>query len=424
MRIAITSDIYWPMMNGVAVFLHNLAIGLKKSGHEVLIIHPSPDGEPRTEVDENGVKSILLKSHELFIYPDQIADVPPQKEFLGMKVPRVFYKDGLHYSLFPYAELSKALDEFQPDVIHLQTAELVAMATLKYARRHHIALVSTGHAYPDNITSQLKPIAAVKPLKYATDAVLKLYMASYLMHSEYATMPTEVAIEELIPKRWQRRKVPVEALSNGVDLTRFKPGKSNQKILEKFGLDTQKQRILYVGRVDPEKSISNVVEAFGLVAKRLPRAELVIVGDGIDMSHLKEVVREDGLGDRVRFLGRVFPPDLVDIYRSSSLFATASETETQGIVLIEASATGLPLVAVDAGAVRELCQSGVNGELCQPGDIEEMAAAMEKILTNDELQKKYAKAAIAVAKKHDLKQTIKRFEEIYQEAIDIKAQQD
>lgn len=421
MKIAITSDIYWPMTNGVAVFLHNLAIGLKKAGHEVLVIHPSPDGEAREEVDDFGVKTVLLKSYKLHLYPDQIAEVPEQKEIFGRKVPRWFYKNGLRYSMFPYEELAKALDEFQPDVIHLQTAEFVAAATLKYVRRHGIPLVSTGHAYPDNITGQMKLLATVKPLKKATDAALRVYMASYLKHSEYATMPTEMAIGDLIPKDRKKFRVPVEALSNGVDLTQFKPGRANAKVLAKYGLMKGRPRVLYVGRADPEKSIGYVVEAFARVAPKVPEAELVVVGDGIDLERLRRLASELGLGERAKFLGKVLPPDLIEIYQDGTVFATASETETQGIVLIEAAATGLPLIAVDAGAVGELCQNKINGILCKPGDVAGLARAMKKILTDPELREQYSKESLKISAKHDLKRTIARFEEIYNEAILLKA---
>lgn len=423
MKIAITSDVYWPMTNGVAVFLHNLAISLARNGHEVLVIHPSPDGESRVEIDKDGVKSVLLKSTKLYVYPDQIAKVPEQKEFLGIKIPRLFYKNGLRYSMFPYRELEEALDEFQPDVVHLQTAEFVAAATLKYVRKHGIALVSTGHAYPDNITGQLKLLSVIKPAKEAVDMALRAYMASYLKHSEYATMPTEMAIGDLVPKNRKHFKVPVEALSNGVDLSSFSPGRVDRKVLEKYGLEAGRKRVLYVGRVDPEKSIENVVRAFGLIVEEVPEAELTIVGDGIDVEHLKHLVGELSLKDRVKFPGKILLPDLAKIYQSGTLFATASETETQGIVLIEAAATGLPLVAVDAGAVGELCKDGENGFLCQPGDIDGMAEAIKSILLDGKLRERFGKKSLEIAAKHDLQRTVGRFVEIYREAIRIKAEQ-
>lgn len=233
-------------------------------------------------------------------------------------------------------------------------------------------------------------------------------------------MPTEMAIEDLVPKNRRHFKVPVEPLSNGVDLASFTPAVPARRVLRKFRLAEGAPRVLYVGRVDPEKSIGNVVTAFAGVLDKIPQAELVIVGDGTDKAHLQDMTRAFGIMENVRFLGRVMPPDVIDIYRASTLFATASETETQGIVLIEAAATGLPLVAVDAGAVKEVCQNGKNGVLCQAGEPSEMMTGMVKILTDEKLQEKYSRASLEIAKKHDLNRTITRFAEIYQEAIQLK----
>lgn len=419
MKIAIASDIYYPMTNGVAVFAHNLALGLAKAGHEVLVIAPSFDGKYHIDV-EGGVKTVHLTSARFPLYPDQINEVPDKKTFLGLPMPRLAYKHGIWWSVNPWSEVSEILDDFQPDVIHLQTAETIALAVMRYVKKKKVPLVSTGHAYPDNVTGQFK-LLKPKIIKRPTDAVLRTYMASFLKHAEYATMPTEMAIGDLVPKNRRHFKVTVEALSNGVDLSQFSPEKPKAEVLKRYGLSSTKtKRVLYVGRVDPEKSISNVLVAFSKALKKVPDAEFVIVGDGIDLVNLKQKAEELQILDSVKFLGRVMPPDLIEIYRSGSLFATASETETQGIVLIEAAACGLPLVAVDAGAVRELCQHKRNGELCQPGDIDGIAKALVKILSDDELRKKYAKESIEVSKIHDLKRTLSRFEEIYYEAIKLK----
>ena len=419
MKIAIASDIYYPMTNGVAVFAHNLALGLAKAGHEVLVIAPSFNGKYHIDV-EGGVKTVHLTSARFPLYPDQINEVPDKKTFLGLPMPRLAYKHGIWWSVNPWSEVSEILDDFQPDVIHLQTAETIALAVMRYVKKKKVPLVSTGHAYPDNVTGQFK-LLKPKIIKRPTDAVLRTYMASFLKHAEYATMPTEMAIGDLVPKNRRHFKVTVEALSNGVDLSQFSPEKPKTEVLKRYGLSSTKtKRVLYVGRVDPEKSISNVLVAFSKALKKVPDAEFVIVGDGIDLVNLKQKAEELQNRDSVKFLGRVMPPDLIEIYRSGSLFATASETETQGIVLIEAAACGLPLVAVDAGAVRELCQHKRNGELCQPGDIDGIAKALVKILSDDELRKKYAKESIEVSKIHDLKRTLSRFEEIYYEAIKLK----
>lgn len=419
MRIAITSDLYYPMSNGVAVFAHNLAKGLAKQGHEVMVICPSFKGK-RYRTRQDGVTTVYMRSIRFPFYPDQINKVPTGKEILGVALPRLAYRHGLWITVDPYPELKKALNKFHPDVIHNQTAEMIAIAARRYAKKYDVPMVSTGHAYPDNLTSQVK---LLRPLKKPLDAALRTYMASFLKHSEYATMPTEMAIDDLVPKNRRRFNVTVEPLSNGVDLAKFTPGKPNAKVLRRYHLDPKTPRVLYVGRVDPEKSISNVVTAFAGVLEEVPNAELVIVGDGTDRRHLLDLAEALGIERSVKFPGRVMPPDVIDIYRSATVFATASETETQGIVLIEAAATGLPLVAVDAGAVRELCQNKKNGRLCKPRDTEQMAKALIDILKDGDLQQKYSEQSLEIAKKHDLNHTLRRFVEIYEEAIKLKGKQ-
>ncbi len=416
MKIAITSDLYYPMTNGVAVFAHNLAKGLAKQGHEVLVICPSFKGR-QYRVKRDGVTTMYLRSIRFPFYPDQINKVPDGKEILGVPLPRLAYRHGLWITVDPYPALKRVLNKFHPDVIHNQTAEMIAIAARRYAKKYDVPMVSTGHAYPDNITSQLK---ILKPIKRPLDAVLRTYMASFLKHSEYATMPTEMAIDDLVPKKRKSFKVTVEPLSNGVDLAQFGPKKAPLRIYKKYRLPTDRPIVLYVGRVDPEKSISNVVTAFSGVLEAVPEALLVIVGDGTDRRRLTDLVEALGIQQSVRFLGRVMPPDVMEIYRTAQVFATASETETQGIVLIEAAATALPLVAVDAGAVRELCQHKKNGILCHPGDVEEMTDALVKILKNPDVRERYGKESLEIAKKHDLNRTLGRFVEIYEEAITLK----
>lgn len=416
MKIAICSDTYYPMTNGVAVFTTNLAKGLRRRGHDVIVISPSFTGKKHRSTDkETGVTNIFLSSKRFPLYPDQIHKIPEKKQVLGVKMPRLAYKNGLWLSTHPYREIKKALNSFQPDIIHLQTAGTIGLGVMSYVKKTGTPLVSTGHSYPDNFTSQFK---LLKPIKRPVDSVVRHYLNSFLKNAEYATMPTEIAIEELLPENRSHFKVPVEALSNGVDLSSFKPGKVPKAIYEKYHLEPSRPRILYIGRVDPEKSIGTVLDAFSQVIQKIPTAELVIIGDGADKSRLEKEASSLNLSGNVRFLGRVLPPELYELYRTGQVFATASETETQGIVLIEAAATGLPLVAVDAGAVKEICQNNKNGFLCKPGDSSAIAKSLIKILSDPALQQKMSLSSLEIAKTHDLNHTLKRFEEIYQQVID------
>ena len=416
MKIAITSDFYYPMTNGVAVFSHNLAKGLAKRGHEVMVICPSMTGKYYVRTEE-GVKTVHLSSVRFPFYPDQIHIVPEQKKFLGLTLPRIAYKNGIRIAKRPYHELKNALDEFQPDVIHNQMVITIAMAVRYYVKHHKaVPLVSTGHAYPDNLTGQMRWLHLMKK---PTDAVVRTYFASFLKMANYATAPTETAVGDLVPGGSRNLKIPIEALSNGVDLKEFSKRKPNAAILKKYHLNPDTPRVLYVGRVDPEKSIDKVVLAFRDVLLKVPGAELVIVGDGTSKTKLENLAKDLEIEDHVKFLGKVLLPDLADIYRAGTVFVTASQTETQGIVLIEAAATGLPLVAVNAGAVGEICQDKKNGILCHPHNIPEITKAMIKILTDTPLREKYSEESLEIAKKHDLNNTLSRFEEIYRTAIKL-----
>ena len=162
-----------------------------------------------------------------------------------------------------------------------------------------------------------------------------------------------------------------------------------------------------------------VLEAFAKFLDKhklddLSKTLFLVVGDGVDKKHLEEKAKDLNITDSVKFLGKIMPPELYDVYRLGDVFVTASEIETQGIVLIEAAATGLPLIAVDAGAVAEVCQNNKNGFLLKPGDVNGIAMAMSVLLGDEKLREKMALESVRIANEHSLEKTIDKFVEIYQ----------
>ncbi|MBR2803355.1 glycosyltransferase [Candidatus Saccharibacteria bacterium] len=409
MKIVIATAVYYPMINGVAVFSHNLAVGLAKRGNEVMVICPSQTGKNYTRMVD-GVKTVYLKSTMMKVYPDQVHAVPPKKKFLGVELPRIIYKDGFKVSVFPMRQVKKALDGFKPDVVHIQVSDAIGLSVAMYARKHKIPVVTTAHNQPEVLTEPLHmPGFVRKPV----NALLSAYFVNRQSKSDYVTMPTELAIENLIGEK--DLGVPMKAVSNGVNLAGFKPGKVSSSVREKYNIPSGVPVALYVGRVDPEKNVELVIDAFSEALESVPNALLAIVGDGVDRLRLQDLVKKMGLTKSIRFYGRVIPPDLYDFYRMGWLFVTGSEIETQGIVLIEAAASGLPLIAVNAGAVADVCLDGKNGELLLPGDVDGMAEAMVKILTDADSRKKYSVKSLEVAREHDFEHTLDEFEKIYRE---------
>lgn len=408
MRIAIATAVYYPQLNGVAVFAHNLAVGLAKRGHEVLVICPSQTGKNYVGMEE-GVKVARLRSVDAKVYPDQIHDIPEKKRILGRGLPRLWYRHGFRVSVFPQREVRRVLDEFMPEVVHVQVSDPIGLSVVSYARRHHIPVVTTEHNQPEVLTEPLRvPGLIKKPI----DGLLSAYFRNRQSKSDFVTMPTERAIRDLIGKG-EDFAVPVAAISNGVDLRYFKPGKAKSELYDKYGLDEKAPVVLYVGRLDPEKKVGTAIEAF--LRANVKDAVFVIVGDGVDKARLEKKYSKNL--DKLRFLGRILPPELYEIYQIGWVFVTASEIETQGIVLIEAAATGLPLIAVDKGAVAEVCHSGENGFLCEPGDTGAMSEAIAKILSDKKLREKFSKKSLAIAGEHDLEKVLGKFENIYQKVI-------
>ena len=142
-----------------------------------------------------------------------------------------------------------------------------------------------------------------------------------------------------------------------------------------------------------------------------------MVGDGVDRIKLENKYASMS---NIRIIGKVLPPDLYELYKIGDVFVTASPIETQGIVLIEAAATGLPLIAVDKGAVSEVCHDTENGFLCEPGSVAEIAAAIRKIVSDDKLREKFSKKSLEIAKEHDFETTLDRFMNIYNKVIQDK----
>ena len=130
------------------------------------------------------------------------------------------------------------------------------------------------------------------------------------------------------------------------------------------------------------------------------------------------MAEEGGFADRAHFLGRIVGDDLPKIYRTGTVFAITSKTETQSIVLLEAMASGLPAVAVRAGAIHELVKNNESGFLCEADDVDAVAKGLTKILNSDELREKLSLGALEIVKKHDINYTLSRMVEIYENVLE------
>lgn len=392
MKILIAADLHWPTINGVATFSRNLAQGLAARGHEVIVIAPSQKRSGRSYEEWDG--DYLIK---------RVASVP---------FP--FYQN-FRISLAPQMEIRRIFQDFQPDIVHLQMCLTIGNVTQRYALKYGVPIVATNHAIPDNLLDNLRLLAPMsRPIGY----VITEYGVRFHRKVDYITLPTRSAIDMFGE---ERVSAPVEPVSNGIDLSKFMPGKAPAALYRKFHIPRDKKIITYVGRTDAEKHIFVLLEAFARIHKRIDEPpHLLIVGAGTDLERLKNLAYRLRIHSYITFTGRVTDEEIVQLHKVGDIFAMPSPAELQSIATLEAMASGKPVVAVDAGALRELCQNNENGVLCEKDDTKNFAKALQLLLTDDKLRQSYAKKSLEIAQTHDIIHTLDKFESIYDTVIKSK----
>lgn len=390
MKILIASDLHWPVLNGVATFSRNLARGMAARGHEVVVIAPSQDGKRSVEVDDNYT-----------IYRVRSTVFP-------------FYQN-FRISVTPQLEVRKIIQEFEPDIIHIQMLMWIGQAAMLFGRRYDIPIVTTSHAMAENLLDNLKRAAPLsKPINY----MLSDYGRRFHSRADVITSPTRSGIESF-GKHAHKVTKHIEVISNGISLAEYSPAEPDPAIYKKFNLPTDKPIVTYIGRTDAEKHLSVLVEAFKIVHASID-AHLLIVGDGVDRENLIQMVNDCGMNEYVTFTGRVSDEDKILLEHVGTLYAISSPAELQSIATLEAMACGQPIVAVNAGALAELCHDGENGYLFELDNSEQMAEKILAILKDAKLRELFGKASLKIAQRHNLEFTLREFEALYRRTITYK----
>lgn len=287
----------------------------------------------------------------------------------------------------------------------------IGQAAMKIGNKFGIPIVSTNHAMPENLMDNLRLLAPVsRPINYMITA----YGARFHSRADFITMPTQSAIDMF---NVERITTPMAAVSNGIDLSRFTPSGLDETVYERFGIPRDQPIVSYVGRLDAEKHLPVLMRAFVRVKSVMPNLHLLIVGDGTERPVLAHLAHELGVSQDVTLTGRVSDEDLVQLHKVGTVFAMPSPAELQSIATLEAMASGQPVVAVDAGALGELCQTDRNGYLVEQDNDEMMADGLLRILEDPSVRTAMSKQSLEIAQTHDLDTTLARFEEIYDTVI-------
>lgn len=367
MNILLVTESYWPNADGGALFERRLALGLADKGHSVSIWAPAKNFSNYTEQDG---KTTIYRERAITL----------------------LFNRKYKVSFWPSVHTKKIFAQAKPDVIHIHNPGLLGLTAQRYARKHGIPIVATNHLMPENILLNLKWTKLLYNLLYK---LVWKYLVWFHNRCDYVTSPTPTAIEFL--DKFGVIK-PLKAVSNGIDLSVFKPGLDASKLKAKYKLPDE-PILLYLGRVDGEKRLDIILRAMPEVLRN-KKCHLLIVGFGKEMDNLKKLANELHIRKNVTFTGYIDESDKPLFYNLCNIFVISSPAELQSIVTLEAMATAKPIVSVDVAALKELVHDGENGYLFAENSYQQLATRLIDLLRDDVKATTFGKESLNIVTKH------------------------
>ena len=365
MNILMMTNTYLPHIGGVARSVEAFSRYYRQHGHKVLIIAPE---FPQTPKDENGV--IRIPAIQRFNGSDFSVTLPVP-HFLGDRI-----------------------NAFEPDIVHSHHPFLVGSTARLIATTYKIPLIFTHHTmyeqyshYVPGNTDTLKRFA----VELAT---------SYANMCDQIFAPSE-SIREILIQR--QVNVPIDVIPTGVDIAAFSQG-NGLGFRSILGIPHDAFVVGHLGRLAAEKNLSFLCHSVIKFMKKEPRAHFMLAGKGSIEDELLDIMDKSGLSKRMHKVGFLQQPFLASAYKAMDVFVFSSQSETQGMVLSESMATGVPVIALDAPGVREVVADEQNGKLLPAhASTLDFAGALHWLIKLSELQKvELSQGALATAEFYSL----------------------
>ncbi len=385
MKILIVTETFPPQMDGASRFSRQLALGMIKKGHKVEVVTPGFGLKNKIE-KKDGVTIVWLKT-------------------IKIKPIHPYFRFVIPFNL--KRQLEAIISKFRPDIIHIQNHFFLGQAAIKVARSENIPIIGTNHFMPENLLEYVPNFISLPIMNLMWKHFVTVYD-----QLDYVTVPSYAAAR-LVKKVGLKAKIKV--ISNGIDLRSFKPIKIDPKILTKFNLKPGRPTFIFVGRLAREKNIDFLLKASQIVQKKV-QIQVVIVGSGKDETYLKRLTNKLQLSGTVFFTGNISDKDLRLLLNLADVYVAPGSAELQGIAVMEAMASSLPILALDAVALPELVKKGVNGWLFKFSS-QDLAKKMLKIIAEPSKLKEMGRQSLALVKKHNRPRIIAKFEDLYLKVI-------
>lgn len=379
MRIALFSECYSPIVNGVVIAVATLRRELQNSGHEVCLFAPKYPGH---KDDESGI----------YRFPSISFPTNPR------------YPLGI--PLFP-RRLRRLLREFAPEVIHSHSLFGMGRAAKKAARLRRVPLVFTYHTLLEDY-SHYVPLP--QPLvRWLARKASRRFADS----ADFVIAPGPAALRVL---RSYGVTAPIQVIPTGADLSLLKESFSSP-IRQRWGIPEEAPLIAFAGRIAKEKNLELLVKALSQLLGPVPSAHLLLIGGGPWEGEIHRLAERLNLSNRVHISGFLPRREVLHALSHSQVFAFPSLTDTQGIVVVEAMACGLPVVAAESGAVAEILRRGEEGLIAEATP-EGFSEALLRLLKNPQERLEMGRKAKIRAEEFSSANCVRRMLEIYQKVLD------
>ena len=390
MRVLITTSSNYLAFHGQAIFTKNLAEGLVRHGHEVLVVASSERG-PFAETEHQGVHVIELKSISLqLINPNDVLAISTGRE------------------------LKKIFTSFKPEIVHIQDHYPLCRSATLLAQKSGIYLVGTNHFMPENLAAYIPLVSRIRPFY---EWVLWHWMREVYDRLDTVVGPSRAAVKMLKNVGVRPRTI---SISCGVDENLFHPILAVDKSVYRanYGICSPCTVIFFVGRVDREKRLDVIIRSMKVLNRE--DIQFVIAGNGAEKRRLLALASELGLENKVHFSGFIPNTDLPSLLNSIDIFIMPGDAELLSIASLQAMACARPMLVADAVALPELVSEYENGLLFQPGDVDDAAHCLAFLVDHPERWSDMGAASLLRSKKHRLDHIINEYEKLYRALVEGK----
>lgn len=226
-----------------------------------------------------------------------------------------------------------------------------------------------------------------------------------------------IALTEDMKKEMQKIcNKDIIVIPNGINLENFER-LSRENIRRKLEITNEQKIVIFAGTLRPIKGVKYLIQAMNLIRQKNTKASLMLIGDGEERQSLEELVKESNLGDCVTFVGQVPNEEVLEYMAASDVFVLPSLSEGFPLVILEAMASGLPIVATKVGGLPEIIKEGDNGFLVEPKDSIEIAEKVLLLLQGKELRQRIAKNNRQRAKDYTWAKVVDSVEQVYQKVV-------